>query len=194
MKDNAEILKQRLAAYARIPGPRVGDYLELQRPDPRCPEFTRFTYDWGEALQTGGLSGSYYFGLGFMSYSGSLDPGIDKTDLIDTGRTRSGEFWFFDGDIRGAGRGVFFRAPFRIFTPRAGANLDGIGELRCFFSLAVKPDAQAPRFCIRSHGYAHCAFNSEPELRAWLDAERLELSAGLDSPYQPLAWGRKEAA
>ena len=75
--DNANILRSRLAAFNARTGPRVGDWLALAPPDPRCPTYTRFTHDWGDHIQTGGQDGSYYFSsTGHLSYSGGLDPGI----------------------------------------------------------------------------------------------------------------------
>ena len=59
-----------------------------------CPARTkarRFTHNSGDGLQTTwpqhGL-GSFYFSGGGGSYSGSLDPSLPKTGLIDTGKRK----------------------------------------------------------------------------------------------------------
>lgn len=113
---DAEILAVRERLFNEMEGPRVGDFLS-------SPEgFLRFTHDWGDAIQTTvrpphpcSGDGSFYLGEGFASFSGSLDPSIDKTKLQDTGEKQHGSFWFFHHDFWGAGRGVTFRIPCRVF-------------------------------------------------------------------------------
>jgi hypothetical protein len=112
---NQAILARNIAAYDKIDGPRVGDFLELPNGD-----LTRFTYDWGFKLQTG--LGSFYLGNGYCSFSGSLNHGISTDDVVRTDRTRSGSCWFFEDDIPGAGRGLDITADFRVFAVRPGAD------------------------------------------------------------------------
>jgi len=120
---NAEILAERIAAYDKIEGPRVGDYLDFPEPQPRGYEGNtassfRIAHDWGDTVQPascGGDTGSFYFSVGSMSYSGGLTPGILKSRLEATGQHRSGSLWFFSENIAGAGRGVYFQAQFRVF-------------------------------------------------------------------------------
>ena len=110
---NAEIRAERIAVYDKIDGPRVGDYMEF----PGGKTF-RIAHDWGDQVQPAscsGDSGSFYFSVGSMSYSGGLTPPIRTSRLEATGRYRSGCIWFFSENITGAGRGVHFRAQFRVF-------------------------------------------------------------------------------
>ena len=121
---NAEIRAERIAVYDKIDGPRVGDYMEF--PDGKA---FRIAHDWGDQIQpasSSGDSGSFYFSVGSMSYSGGLTPPIRTSRLEATGRYRSGCLWFFSENITGAGRGVHFRAQFRVFrvVPETG---DGQG-------------------------------------------------------------------
>jgi hypothetical protein len=121
---NAEILAERIAVYDKIDGPRVGDYMEF--PDGKA---FRIAHDWGDQVQPAtceGDTGSFYFSVGSMSYSGGLTPPIHTSRLGATGRYRSGCFWFFSENITGAGRGVHFGAQFRVFRviPETG---DGQG-------------------------------------------------------------------
>lgn len=109
-KKNLEILEERKIAFDKIAGPRVGDYLSLPH-----GIMTRFTHDWGEEIQIGGGSGSFYFGNGYMSYSGGLDPSIEKKYIIQTDEKKDGMVWFFHENSSGGGRGVHFYIPFRVF-------------------------------------------------------------------------------
>lgn len=200
---NLSILAKRMAAYDERPGPRVGDFLSLTVPDDRCRDYTRFTHDWGDRLQTGGSEhGSYYLGGG-LSYSGGLDPGISKADLVPTGLVREGSVWFFDRGISGAGRGVEFRAPFRVFTVRDGADIRGIDELRCPYHLSVLNEQSHLRTCgywyvVTKRAMAETAFATEALLREWLAKNRLVLTAPLTPPgeasHQFLGWPSKEVA
>ena len=113
---DGEILRAKEQAFNAVPGPRVGDF--LQTPD----GMLRFTHDWGESIQTTVHAkhpcygdASFYLSDGCASFSGSLDPAIDKAKLCDTGRTEQGSFWFFHHDHPGAERGVYCKMVVRIF-------------------------------------------------------------------------------
>lgn len=182
---NAERLAQRVVAFNRRPGARVGDYIRLPRVHPKLGEITRITHDHGDKLQTGGMGGSFYFSpRGFLSYSGSLDPGVGTTQLLPTEETRDGPVWFFDEDRSGAGRGVYFSAPMRVFTLRDGVDLSGIGELRCPYFLACLDAERHAQTCgywytISRDAISHSAFATREELMAWLANNGLELTREL---------------
>jgi hypothetical protein len=113
---DAEILKERELSFNQMEGPRVGDFL-------RTPEgFLRFTHDWGDTIQTTvrpshpcNGDASFYLGDGYVSFSGSLDSGIDKELLRDTGEKQEGPFWFFHHDYAMAHNSVHFRTACRVF-------------------------------------------------------------------------------
>ena len=108
---NLKILSDRMEEYNKIPGARVGDW--IRELDGRM---TRATHDWDHNLQIGGSDyGSFYLGDGYISYSGGLDPGIEKTELRDTGEVKKGKVWFFKDDFWGAGRDINFMVDFRVF-------------------------------------------------------------------------------
>ena len=110
---DAVIRDRRLAAWNERPGPRVGDFCIM--PD---GEARRFTHNWGDDIQTswkGDGGDGFYFGDGFMSYSGGLDPALLKSALTETGETRDGRAWFFHHDQWGGGRSVYFVVPCRVF-------------------------------------------------------------------------------
>jgi hypothetical protein len=109
-----EILADRQAAYERRPGPRVGDWVLMPDGSAR-----RFTYDWGDGLQTtcgDGDAGSFYIGDGYLSYSGTLDHTIPRERLRECpGDALPGRVWFFHHDWHRADNGVHFEIPFRVF-------------------------------------------------------------------------------
>src|SRR5947207_14894030 len=100
---DAKILAERERQFNQVAGPRVGDFL-------RVPDgVLRFTHDWGDSIQTTVGSkhpchsdASFYLGDGYASFSGSLDPAIDKARLRDTGEPLEGSFWFVHLGFPGA--------------------------------------------------------------------------------------------
>lgn len=190
MKSNDEILAYRRALYDRIQGPRVGDFLRLPRIDERIPEFTRFTHEWDTTLQTGGSRyGGFYLSESYISYSGGLHPGLAKADIVATDETTEGQVWFFDGNIAGAGRGVYFQIPFRIFTVRPGANCSGLHEMETPYRLRYHeaPDSYGYQWSVSRDGSAYKAFKTEDQLTAWLAQERLAI-AGDVRQSQRILW------
>lgn len=114
---DAEILAERIAEWGKIAGPRVGDFCELADGTVR-----RFTHDWGDSLQTTCGTGhpcagdvSFYFGKGYMSFSGSLDSSIPKEQFSSVNEMREGSAWFFHHDWAKAHNGVYFKVPCRVY-------------------------------------------------------------------------------
>lgn len=113
-----ELLADRIKARDKRQGPRVGDFVQLTDGTER-----RFTHDWGSDIQTTvGPShpcdgdASFYLGNnGGADFSGSLDRAIPKSQLTDTGETKSARFWFFHHDYMTAHNGVSVVAPCRVF-------------------------------------------------------------------------------
>lgn len=126
MKSNEEILTERCNAYNEIIGPRVGDYLKLP-----YGIYTRFTYDWGDKIQTGGGNG-FYLGNGYISYSGSLDSGVKKSDIKQILEIKIGSVWFFNNDVKVAHNGHDTKMMFRVFEPIEGADLSGCPQIKEF--------------------------------------------------------------
>ena len=138
-------------------------------------------------MQTGGLNGSYYLSYDHLDYSGSLDSGLARADIGEQIGERPGEVWFFDQGICGAGRGCYHTALMRLFAVRGGADLTGIGELRCPFWLVVFDARRHEQSCnywyaVSRDGLSHTAFHTETELRAWLTASELALTQSLTPP------------
>ena len=125
MKKNEEILAERVKLYDARPGPRVGDYVMVVD-----KVLDRITHIWRDVPEPraqcgGGENGSYYLGNGYCSYSGGLNGGCLLSDLEETDLLMDGCVWFFDDDVAGAGRGVYFRIRHRVFVLRHGAEFDG---------------------------------------------------------------------
>jgi len=113
-KDKA-ILAERIKVWeSRTDGPRVGDYVITSK------GLLRLTHDWGDMIQTTvkGYSYDVSFHLsrdGYMSFSGSLDPGVPKDRLILTDEVREGTCWFFSYDYAEAHNGVRVTVPCRVY-------------------------------------------------------------------------------
>jgi len=119
--EDAAILKIREQAFNAVDGPRVGDFLRTSE------GMLRFTHDWGDSIQTTVTAkhpcygdASFYLSDGYASFSGSLAPSISKELLANTGETEEGCFWFFHHNWAGAGNGVDFRIPCRVFCLKNG--------------------------------------------------------------------------
>jgi len=113
-KDQA-LLDARIIARDAIDGPRIGDWLKLPTGD-----YVRFTHDWGDDIQTtimGWASeGGFYLSKGgYASFSGGLDPALPKAKMSLTEEVKEGVFWFFHHDHSGAHRGVYCKAPCRVY-------------------------------------------------------------------------------
>lgn len=59
--------------------------------------------------------GSFYLGDGYVSFSGSLEPSLPYSSLVDTGDMHDGAVWFFHHDYHQAHNGVSAVAKFRVW-------------------------------------------------------------------------------
>lgn len=182
--DNQQILASRLTEFNKVSGPRVGDFIKLPRIHKHHPEYTRITEDLGNWLQTGGTAGgSYYiYGVG-LSYSGSLDRGISRAQLIETKEIKQGSVWFFSEGQVGAGRGVTFDAAMRVFAVQDGADIAGLGELRCPYSVSCLDasyyDMHGYWYLVTKNGQSETGFNTISELNKWVLQHDLVLTEPL---------------
>ena len=98
-----------------IEGPRIGDFIRFP-----TGELERFSHDHGANLQTSPeWAGSYCLHSPWASFSGSLNPGTPRDQLVLTDEIKEGRFWFFHHGEVGAHRGVDFNIPCRVFTTTA---------------------------------------------------------------------------
>lgn len=89
----------------------VGDYLEM--PD---GSESRVTHCWGDSVQDGGGSGSFYLcNSGDGSYSGGLNGGKPREKIIDTGKTKKALFWIFSEGHASAHRGFYFNIDVKVW-------------------------------------------------------------------------------
>ena len=117
VRDDA-ILATRLAAYDQIAGPRLGDWVEFSD-----GVMHRFSHLWNSNLQTTEKSrGSFYFGNGYVEFSGGLNPGIPRDTLVDCNKTMLGRIWFFHHSEAKAYNAVYAEVPFRVFSTPLTSN------------------------------------------------------------------------
>jgi hypothetical protein len=110
MKTNQEILNERLKLFNKREGLRLGDFLKLSN-----GTYLRFCNVLDDTLQTT-KAGSFYFGDGYVEFSGGICPPIDKKLLKQIDEKREGEVWFFDQGIVGPHRAVYFNIELRVFV------------------------------------------------------------------------------
>lgn len=103
------LVAERAAAYDRINGPRVGDFVEFADGVIR-----RVSHVWDNGVQTSD-GGSFYLGDGYISFSGGLYPQIPFSSLSETGEKRNASVWIFHHDWAKAHNGVGAEIPFRVF-------------------------------------------------------------------------------
>lgn len=111
---NAEIAAEILAAWNAHDGkPRVGDFVRMPNGMLR-----RCAHAWDDGMQTSDGGSFSITKTGQASMSGSLYPSQLWEYFHDTGETKKGRFWFFSHGIAGAGRGVDFFLPCRVYELR----------------------------------------------------------------------------
>jgi hypothetical protein len=109
--ENKAILADRQKYLDSRQGIGVGDFVF-------CGEKSlRVAHDWGDCVQlTDGIYGaSFYLGNGCLSYSGGLNPGIDKDKFKPTNEFRIGPVWFFSQNFAMAHNGYHTNATFRVW-------------------------------------------------------------------------------
>ena len=120
-----EILVRRAVSLGDAGTPAVGDYVTFADGTVR-----RVSHVWqgcaddgSDSVQTSDeYAGHYYLGDGYVSYSGSLYPGIPASTFTDTGDVRDGPVWFFHHDYSRAHNGVDTVTAFRVWTTSREAN------------------------------------------------------------------------
>ena len=120
-----KILLEQIALWDKRRGPRVGDWCLLLDGTAR-----RFTHDWGDFLQTttepaGKFGASFYFGKGYMEFSGGLDRAINAAEFELTEETRDGSCWFFHHGEARAYNGIQTNVPCRVYKQRVAEQLQG---------------------------------------------------------------------
>ena len=111
---NLELIKNRCEEREKLTTIQCGDYIEYK--DGRTE---RVTHVWEHDVQAGGGSSSFYMAKnGHASYSGSLNSGLKKSQLQDSGQKSFARFWFFSEDWSGANRAISFYCMVRIWQER----------------------------------------------------------------------------
>lgn len=119
------IIKDRIEKFNSREGFKIGSKIKL--PD---GQYVMISQIWDESVQTS-LGGSMHLGKsGYISFSGGMDSGIDKSDLILTDEVSYSTIWIFHNDLSGGGRGVYYKMPFQVYRTKRGADLSGIPQVR----------------------------------------------------------------
>jgi hypothetical protein len=115
-----ESFADRAAKLAVTLDPQVGDFIEFADGIMR-----RISYIWhlddGNRAQTSD-GGSFYLGDGYVSFSGSLYPGVPVSSLNAANLMGPGRVWIFHHDHHTAHNRVEFFVPFRVWTSCLRAN------------------------------------------------------------------------
>ena len=108
---NLASLAEFMAEYDKRDTPRDGDW--VRHP---CGRMSRITHIWPDSVQIGGsASGQYHLNKYGISYSGALDSSIPTSGLRLTSETKNGMVWIWNRGYVGAGEGVDFVVPFRVY-------------------------------------------------------------------------------
>lgn len=118
------LIKERIKNYHNRPGFKVGGFIHL--PD---GQKVIISHVWEDTVQTSGGGSMHINSSGGISYSGGLDSGIKKDDLILTDELDSGQIWIFHEGLSGANRGVYYNMPFPVYKTKDGADLSGIPQV-----------------------------------------------------------------
>ena len=122
------ILAERIRALDAEPDPRCGDYVRFGDGTERrishlwiLTEQEAADFDFPSQAQTSD-DGSWYLGVGYTSFSGSLYMGTPLAGLRLMDETRLGSCWFFHHDHRTAHNGVDVEIPLRVYETDAEAT------------------------------------------------------------------------
>jgi hypothetical protein len=109
-----EIIRKLIIARDQNGEPRIGDYVRFS-----TGELERFSHDWGDGLQTSAGGSFFLCNNGGASFSGGLNPCTSADKLEQTDAELPGSFWIFHHNVAGAGRGVHFKIPCRVYLTTA---------------------------------------------------------------------------
>lgn len=108
---NLANLAEFMAEYDKRDVPREGDW--VRHP---CGRMSRITADWESHVQVGGTGcGRYHLNKYGVSYSGACDPGVLVAGLRKMEEVKDGSVWIWNRGYVGAGEGVDFVVPFRVY-------------------------------------------------------------------------------
>jgi len=118
------LIKDRVKNYHNRQSFKVGEFIHL--PD---GQKVIISHIWDDTVQTSGGGSMHLNSGGGISFSGGLDSGIKKTDLILTKEFDSGQIWIFHEGLSGGNRGVHYKMPFRVYKTKKSADLTGIPQV-----------------------------------------------------------------
>ena len=116
-------LQENRIHYNNVWIPKVGDIVQLPN-----EEKVFICHVHENSVQTTGGGSFSIFKSGVMSYSGGLDSGLKKTDLLPTGRKDYCTCWFPEGNHLRAHAAIYTKILVRVWEVRNGARLSGVPQ------------------------------------------------------------------
>jgi len=119
------IFRERSQKYLEREGFKVGERIKL--PDGQEVVISNV---WEDTVQTS-HSGSMHLGSeGGVSFSGGLDSGLKKSDLVRIDEMSTTNVWIFHEGYSGGGRGVYHNMPVTMYKTKEGADLSGVPQVK----------------------------------------------------------------
>lgn len=173
-----EILKTRQAAILACDGIGQGDLIRFTD-----GVIMTVAHVWEDHhIQPAFLfAGSLYLGNGYMSFSGSLEDGIDFSHFTPTNETMTGgRVWFFHHDYATAGGGIDVQVKRKVWN----CDTKSPEDYRKVYRLTQITPEYHERTCnywylVTLGGTSHTAFTTEQQLNAWLSRNKLRLTLPL---------------
>lgn len=129
VEENFEILqkiqKARLSTLDEPVRPRNGDVIHL--PDNKMVYICQV---WNNTVQTTQGGSFSVFSSGGMSYSGGLDSGVKREDLIESDEQDFCACWFPESGWLRAHSAVYAKMKVRVWKVKKGADLSGVWNSR----------------------------------------------------------------
>lgn len=124
--EDIKSIKEAEKMYNNRLGFKVGEVIELPN-----GKSTYITHVWKEdgQIQTGPAGSCHLSENGYISRSGSLDSGLNASDLIPTEKKESLNVWIFHRRSAGASRAVYFPIKVNVYKVKEGADWSG-----CYYS------------------------------------------------------------
>lgn len=180
------IIKERSEAYSNREGLKVGDLINL--PD---GQQVMVCHVWKDTVQTSGGGSMHISGSGNLSYSGGMDSGLKKTDLIESQDKGTVEAWIFHNGYSGAHRAVYFRLMVNVYTTKDGADLSGVPQVK---KLAREKLAQQAETITRINGNGNPYTLPLPRVRIMNTNKEFPTTDTVISglAFEASAWGNLE--
>lgn len=135
------IIKERSKKYMEREGFKVGERIEL--PD---GQEVMISHVWDDTVQTSNGGSMHLSSGGGISFSGGLDSGLKKSDLIRIDTLGEANIWIFHNNSAGGGRGVYHTIPVTKYRTKRGADLSGVPQVEELRKQKIREKAEKITF------------------------------------------------